>query len=356
MLPFPRRDDWQPPRDTADSEPNTQADPAFDRPWMKITAQDESTGYCAWTEQLFDADGNFYDHPAGRFGTVSGLGGATTTASPARENNGQPVPKFPWYVRAERSELTSLGTVEYRFALGGSDSILAVLTAKDFNGPFIRYSWIQVDDYEVLSNPADPTSPKTIVYALTDVSGSPDDFPAFHEQNIDLVICGQGSGSPIREGNDCHCFGEVVSASNNGDGTYTWTFTNLQCGEDGSLVHPLTGDFVPCTATTPCPTGPVMVIAPTGTYPTFPGSWAELPTRCRSGGDEAAPECVVRLRRGRGDWYFIDHEPRWEFVKKRGEADGDGFWAGSLMRFDQQTQTWFEFDSHVLVTDVNAFS
>lgn len=87
---------------------------------MKLTARDSGTGYYAWTEQMFDANGAFMDLPGGRVGTVNGLAGATATILPALEMNGQTPPSFPWYTRAERAIESATVGVYYQYALGGS--------------------------------------------------------------------------------------------------------------------------------------------------------------------------------------------------------------------------------------------
>ena len=239
------------------------------------------------------------------------------------------------------------------------DSFLATLTAKDFSGPFISYSWTRVIDSEILSDPADPSSPKTIIYTLADQSGGPGNFPAYHEQNIDLAICdshsgsgasGTGSGNPIVGGPACYCAGRILSSVNNGDGTLTWTFDNLQCCEDGSLQQ-TTGACAPCVASMPCPSGQITVTAPVGTYITTPGYWAQLGTVCLPSGDETPETCVVRLRKGKGDWYFIDHEPRWEVVEIT--AGSGGSYTGFVLGYDQIAGSLFRFQAAYII-DANS--
>lgn len=322
-------------------------------------------GY-AWTEQRPAATATGYeDRPDGLSGTVA--------VDPARPLNGGEdagigdlVVVFPGWASVGGSGSGSGSgppTVErgWRFLAPARPSFLATLTAKDYSGPFIAYSWTRVEGAEVLSNPADPNSPKTVVYTLTGQSGGPGNFPAYHEQNVDLVVCDNhsgsgsgsgisGSGTPIATGPACYCAGRVLSAVNAGGGNTTWTFDSLQCCESGTLIA-ATGACAPCQATIPCPGGTLVVTAPNGTYVTTPGYWAQLGTLCRPTGDETPETCVVRLRKGKGDWYFVDHEPRWEVVEIT--AGSGGSYTGFVLGYDQVAGSLFRFQAAYII-DANS--
>lgn len=67
------------------------------------------------------------------------------------------------------------------------------------------------------------------------------------------------------------------------------------------------------------------------------------------------PLCIVRLRRGAGDWYYIDHEPHWEYVEEGEEVatvGGVSYRAGWLLRYDQSSKT-LERTQEILIRDLS---
>lgn len=72
-----------------------------------------------------------------------------------------------------------------------------------------------------------------------------------------------------------------------------------------------------------------------------------------SGTTEDDNPTIVWVRRGVGDYYLFDSQPRWEFVQKTGQADAAGRFAGVLLRYNQETKQ-FEAVEDVVIIDANA--
>lgn len=138
-------------------------------------------------------------------------------------------------------------------------SFLAVITQKAFEGTEPVYSWVGVDQ--------DPDNPLT--YFPNDLHGEPDNFPAYHEQDVDLPVCGDPD-DPLTEVQKC---------------------------------------------------------------------------------------CVVRLRRGTGDYYLFRDPPRWEFCRKTSttpvEIEVGGVtvvaYPGVRVRWDQATKAVVDVTSVYMV-------
>lgn len=176
---------------------------------------------------------------------------------------------------------------------GGDSTFLAVLTDKEDEGPFLAYSWrrvIEIEGDEMTGYELVPADDGTLTGTGTGTcgthdgvtSGGPGCWPAYHEQNIDLV------------------------------------------------VYPLLDEQFTGTGT-----------APDDHY---------IP-----------PECVVRLRRGRGEWFLIDHEPRWELVVKDTDQDGlqgpNGvtYYPGWLLSYDQSAKGFY-VKQDIFIIDTTTFT
>lgn len=71
-------------------------------------------------------------------------------------------------------------------------------------------------------------------------------------------------------------------------------------------------------------------------------------------GDELTEDTIVRVRRGRGDYYLTDHEPRWEIVQKDQlgtpiVAGGVTYYPGYLLRWDQESHAWVQVKDILLI-------
>ena len=69
-------------------------------------------------------------------------------------------------------------TQEWVFSFGGESSFLAVLIAKSYEGTTPIYSWLGVDQ--------EPLAP--LMYYPNGTHGEPGNFPAYHINNIDIVV------------------------------------------------------------------------------------------------------------------------------------------------------------------------
>jgi hypothetical protein len=271
--------------------------PAADFIWIKITGQDAETGLCAFTEQWFDAEGDFFDRPGGLTGTVEGVGtgsDAAKTWNPAREVNDQKVTAFPFYTRAWRTveataegtgsasgslsgtDNTPIGTV-FRFSIGGDGSFLVVLTAKDYDAywPWILYSGYRVSASFSQGSGSGSGSASGGGGGITYELGDPVDLPIFHlHRELDLPVWDQASASSAAGGS--------------------------------------------------------------------------------SGWDVIPAECVYKVFRGPGDWYFLNDQPRAAFVAVNGEADGEGVLPGVLLAWHQANDEVVAL-KEIRVIDINAF-
>lgn len=80
------------------------------------------SGLHSWSEQTFNSDGTRRDLANGRFGTVTGLDGATVTRNPARMPDGSTLTTFPAYVWLRKALTTNSTLVNYEIFLNTSGS------------------------------------------------------------------------------------------------------------------------------------------------------------------------------------------------------------------------------------------
>ncbi len=316
----------------------------------KLTDYDEATGYYSWTRRKWLADRSREDSDVA-------IQVGTPTSNPARYPNGDVVDVSAgvdvWLRPVGVNP--DVGMVHEVLAASGSGGcFLAALTAKAFDAstPFITFSWTAVTDSYSRLDPDDPASPLVIVYTKTDQSGGPGDNPLYHEQrDVDLVVSAESTHEPT-PGVDCNCVGKVTAKVDNGDGTFTWTFDNLKCCRIGTVVLG-TGACTACADTTPCSTDPVSFTDVAGTYPNV-NEWADLGTLCRQPADEAPPGVIVRICKGIGAWYFVDHEPRMGLVAVNGNPSGTGVFPGVTVRVVPGTTDVVLLNGDVEVIDINA--
>lgn len=170
---------------------------------------------------------------------------------------------------------------------GGETSFLAQITQKLYKsgrlsgGDFIEYSWARVGD---------GINPVAITYSGVGVSGGPGDFPAYQERDLDLPtfpITATFISSGLLNSGDVINSGEVP----------------LLSGYFNSGIY--SGGFL-------------------SGYP-YPGG--------------IAPQSVVRMRRGAGNYFLFGEEPWHDLFRRTGEVDDYGY-VGFLRIWNQNTRRW----------------